>query len=56
MANRRQQIVAQIASLISSNLTGESPYVTNLYGNVKPKQIFWDEVNDYPTVCVYSGA
>ena len=55
MANRRQQIVAQIASLISSNLTGESPYVTNLYGNVKPKQIFWDEVNDYPTVCVYSG-
>lgn len=55
MANRRQQIVNQLASLLSTNLTGESPYVTNLYGNVKSKQIFWDEVTDYPTICIYSG-
>lgn len=55
MANRRQQIVNQLASLLSTNLNGESPYVTNLYGNVKSKQIFWDEVTDYPTICIYSG-
>ena len=55
MANRRQQIVKQLASLLSTNLNGQSPYITNLFENVKSKQIFWDEVNDYPLVCVYSG-
>lgn len=55
MGNRRQQIVQQLANLLSSNLDGTSPYATNLFGNVKAKQIFWDEVTDYPLVCVYSG-
>lgn len=56
MANRRQQIVTQLVNLISTNLNGNSPFETNLFDNVFSKQIFWDEVNDYPTVCVYSGA
>ena len=55
MANSRQTIVATIADLFKENLDGNSPYVTNVYGNVKSKQIFWDEVNDYPTICVYPG-
>ena len=55
MANKRQQIVTAIAELFRLNLTGESPYVTNIFENVKAKQVFWDEVTDYPTICVYTG-
>ena len=55
MANTRQQIVKGITELLNVNLTGTSPYTTDIYENAKNKQIFWDEVTDYPTVCVYSG-
>jgi hypothetical protein len=53
--NRRQQIINEITNLLNTNLTGVSPYTTNIFDNAKNKQIFWDEVNDYPTICVYSG-
>lgn len=53
--NRRQQIVDQIVSLFKTYLTGESPYITNIFENVEGKQVFWDEVNDYPFICVYSS-
>ena len=33
-------------------INGASPYVSNLYGNVKDKLIYWDEVPDYPFVCL----
>ena len=56
MANKRQQIVSALVDIIKVNLTGNSPYVTNLFDNVKGKQIFWDEVNDYPYICVYAGS
>ena len=55
MANMRRQIVNEIARLIEINLTGDSPYLTNVYENVKARQVFWDEVSDYPYICVYSG-
>lgn len=55
MANKRRQIVNAIAELIKTNLTGTSPYLTNVFENVKARQIFWDEVSDYPYICVYSG-
>jgi hypothetical protein len=55
VANTRQQIVAAITDLFNTNLTGNSPYITDIYENAKNKQIFWDEVSDYPTICVYSG-
>ena len=54
-SNRRSRIINAIVELLKNNLTGESPYETNVYENVFGKQIFWDEVNDYPTICVYSG-
>lgn len=54
--NKRTQIVNEIARLINDNLDGTSPYITNVFENVKNKQVFWDEVNDYPTICVYTGA
>lgn len=55
MANHRRQIVNEIVDLIKTNLTGNSPYLTNVFENVKARQIFWDEVHDYPYICVYSG-
>ena len=56
MANKRTQIVDAIVDLLKENLTGDSPYITNVFQNVKNRQIFWDDVNDYPSICVYSGA
>lgn len=55
MANRRTRIVNQIVELFKTNLNGNSPYVTNAFDNVKALQVFWDEVTDYPTICVYPG-
>jgi hypothetical protein len=56
MANKRNQISTQIANLLRENLDGQSPFVSNLYDNVKDKQVFWDDITDYPTVCVYPGS
>ena len=53
--NKRTQIVEEIVSLFKLNFNGNSPYVTDIFDNVKAKQIFWDEVNDYPAICVYPG-
>jgi hypothetical protein len=55
MANKRREIVNEIARLIKVNLTGNSPYLTDIFDNVKARQTFWDEVHDYPFICVYSG-
>jgi hypothetical protein len=55
VANRRSQIINQLVELLKNNLTGDSPYLTNLYENVSSKLVFWDEVNDYPSVSVYAG-
>jgi hypothetical protein len=56
VANTRQQIVQALTNLLNENFDGQtSPYTTNIYENAKNKQIFWDEVKDYPTICVYSG-
>jgi hypothetical protein len=49
----RTQIVKALASKLNTLINGSSPYTSNLYGkNAITKQKFWDEVNDFPTVCV----
>lgn len=53
--NKRTQIILAIVDLFNTNLTGVSPYVSNFFENVKAKQVFWDEVTDYPAMCVYAG-
>ena len=55
MTNKRTQIVEEIVRLLKLNLNGVSPFVSNVFDNVKSKQIFWDEINDYPSICVYPG-
>lgn len=56
MANKRTQIVEEIVRLFKTNMNGSSPFVSNVFDNVKSRQIFWDEVTDYPLICVYPGA
>jgi hypothetical protein len=55
VANKRTQIVEAIVQLLKDNLDGTSPFISNVFENVKPRQVFWDEINDYPAICVYSG-
>jgi hypothetical protein len=52
--SRRQQIVDAIV-IILKEIDGTSPNLSNLYENVEPVLIFYDEVNDFPTVSVVSG-
>lgn len=36
-------------------INGVAPYKVNLFNNVSPSLKFWDEVNDFPYVCVVTG-
>lgn len=51
---RRTDILEALVAVIKE-IDGSSPYSSNLYKNVKPKMIFWDEVNQYPLVCLTAG-
>lgn len=51
----RSKIVDGLVTLFE-NIDGATPY--NKYinpNNIRNRQIFWDEVNDYPFICVYAG-
>jgi len=37
-------------------INGTFNYVNNLEGNVFPKLKFWDEVEEFPTICVSAGS
>lgn len=51
----RKRIVTALTEKLKL-INGQSPYKSNLYGtNVVSKHMFWDEVNDFPYVCVVAG-
>jgi len=52
---RRMAIVKALEDKIKL-INGNSPYRTNLFGNVLPRLKFWDEVQDFPAVHVSAGA
>lgn len=52
---RRMAIVRAIEDKLKL-IDGNSPYRTNLFGNVLPRLKFWDEVQDFPAVHVSAGA
>jgi hypothetical protein len=52
---RRMAIVKAIEDKLKL-IDGNSPYRTNLFGNVLPRLKFWDEVQDFPAVHVSAGA
>jgi hypothetical protein len=52
----RSLIVNALADVFKSAINGTTPYNTNLYGvNVSTKLKFWDEVSDFPYVCIVPG-
>lgn len=56
MASKRIQITNALVNLMKQNFNGvTSPYTSNVFENVYPRQIFWDEVQDWPTICVAQG-
>jgi len=52
---RRMAIVKAIEDKLKL-IDGNSPYRTNLFGNVLPRLKFWDEVQDFPAVHVSAGS
>jgi|19_taG_2_1085344.scaffolds.fasta_scaffold00206_10 hypothetical protein len=55
MATQRQNIVAQIVTELK-DIDGVSPYIgPDLVDHVYPTSIFWDEVDNFPTISVTSG-
>ena len=53
--SKRTQIAKALVKLVNDNLTGCSPYNSNIYGNAHNKLKFWDEVNDYPFMGITAG-
>lgn len=54
MKTRRQRIIVSLVNLLKQ-INGRSPYDSNLYNRVKDKLVFWDEVEEYPLVCLNAG-
>lgn len=54
MATKRIQIRNKLAALLSDELDGTS-YASNIYTNVGTRQVYWDELSDFPTIAVVNG-
>ena len=50
----RSKIVKALVEKVKQ-IDGTGTYKSNLFGNVYPKLMFWDEVDDHPTVCITAG-
>lgn len=50
----RSGIVTELVRLMKL-VDGATPYNTNFFKNVQGKLKFWDEVDDFPFVCVVAG-
>lgn len=54
--SQRSKIVKALVEKLKL-INGVTPYKSNLYGrNVISKLKFWDEVNDFPYICVVAGS
>jgi hypothetical protein len=51
---KRNSIAKSIAELLKQ-IDGTGSYNTNLYENVHPKLLFWDEISEYPAVHLTPG-
>ena len=53
-ATRRSGIVKAISDKLKQ-IDGTGEFLTNLYNNVEPRLLFWDEVTDFPAVHINAG-
>lgn len=51
----RSKIQKAIAKQLKELINGIDPYKVNLYGNVDTRLRFWDEINDFPYICITVG-
>jgi len=51
---RRSAIVTALAEQLKS-IDGTGTFLTNLFDNVSPRLLFWDEVTDFPAVHLNAG-
>tara|TARA_B110000967_G_C18742352_1_gene488410 strand:+ start:421 stop:873 length:453 start_codon:yes stop_codon:yes gene_type:complete len=51
---RRSSIVTALSSKLKS-IDGTGEFLTDLYENVEPRLLFWDEVTDFPAVHINAG-
>lgn len=54
MSARSDIVKALVAAF--KQIDGSSPYLSNIFGNCVPKHVFWDEVSDFPYMCVVDGS
>jgi hypothetical protein len=52
--SRRMAIVQALVTKLKL-INGNTPYRSNVYGNVLPKLLFWDEVEDFPAIHCSAG-
>ena len=53
-ATRRSGIVDALATKLKQ-IDGTGEFLTNLFENVEPRLLFWDEVTDFPAVHINAG-
>ena len=53
--SRRMAIVNALVTQLKL-INGNFPYRSNVYNNVLPKLLFWDEVQDFPAIHLSAGA
>jgi hypothetical protein len=53
--SRRMSIVDALVTKFKG-INGNTPYRTNLYNNVQNRLLFWDEVQDFPSVHLSAGS
>lgn len=53
--SKRFSILKALSDEIKTKLNGTGGFLTNLYDNVHPRMLFWDEVEEYPAVHMALG-
>ena len=53
-ATKRGSIVEALASKLKS-IDGTGDFLTNVFENVEPRLLFWDEVTDFPAIHINAG-
>ena len=51
---RRQSILEAIAKKLKT-IDGTGDFLTNVFDNVSPRLLFWDEVTDFPAIHLNAG-
>ena len=54
-ATKRSSIVNALAEKLKM-IDGTGAFLMNLYNNVEPRLLFWDEVTDFPAVHINAGS